>query len=146
MTNDLNLFGGGGDEPRCTYYKASGLQCTEPNEHPGRHRWPTVEPTPEAHARRTDPETSQDAAASITSKKIRASQSAIYSVLVESGPLCDLDIAAAYAHRLTEGTVPIQSPSGLRTRRSELVDLGRVHDSGRRVKLPSGRESIVWTS
>jgi hypothetical protein len=34
--------------------------------------------------------------------------------------------------------------STVRTRRSELAQLGIVEDSGRRVRLDSGRRAIVW--
>lgn len=36
------------------------------------------------------------------------------------------------------------SPSGARTRRAELVAQGKVVDSLKRTKLPSGRFAIVW--
>jgi hypothetical protein len=40
---------------------------------------------------------------------------------------------------------PRQSPSGIRSRRAELTDLGLIIDSGRRTVTPSGRPCIVWT-
>jgi hypothetical protein len=36
------------------------------------------------------------------------------------------------------------SVSGARTRRSELVDVGMVEDSGRRELTQAGRQTIVW--
>lgn len=36
------------------------------------------------------------------------------------------------------------SPSGSRTRRSELVDMGFAQDSGSRRKSPFGRSAVVW--
>lgn len=43
-----------------------------------------------------------------------------------------------------DGVSKHNSPSGARTRRCELVDMGFVKSSGRTKTLPSGRESIVW--
>lgn len=106
-------------------------RCQLPRNHKGRHG-------PMAVARRTDPLTSHLAAASITSERIRKSQADVLRVL-SSGPMCDEQIA----DRARELGVK-QSPSGLRTRRAELVDLGQVIDSGERVRLRSGRMSIVW--
>jgi hypothetical protein len=36
------------------------------------------------------------------------------------------------------------SDSGIRSRRSELVASGKIIDTGSRVKMSSGRNSIVW--
>lgn len=97
-----------------------------------------IEPT--AHARSTDPDTSQEAADSITD--ITARQNAILQVMhTANTPVTDWQLAELYNE--TAG-VPPQSDSGLRTRRSELVRLGRVRDSGGRMPLPSGRHGIVW--
>jgi hypothetical protein len=87
-------------------------------------------------ARNSDPETSWEAALSLSAQRIRESQTEILRILRENGPLCDQDIAK-WTH---------QSPSGARTRRSELVLLGFVEDTGERVRLPSGRRSIVWAA
>ena len=103
--------------------------------------------TPErAHARRSDPLTSHAAAASITPDQLRASHVAVLAVFRRVGAMHDERLLAAYADvTLLHGTIgPRQSPSGLRTRRRELVDLGLLRDSGERVTLPSGRRSIIW--
>lgn len=86
--------------------------------------------------RLTDPETSRLAANSLTQEKLRESQLDIIWVLENHGPLTDEEIFA----RLPR----IQSQSGARTRRKELVDLGLVRDSGDRDRTASGRQTIVW--
>ena len=89
----------------------------------------------EAHARRDDPDTSHAAAASVTA--LTATRLAIIDVLATYGPATDETIALHY-----DG--PPASPSGLRTRRSELVRAGKVYDTGRRQRLRSGRHAVVW--
>lgn len=91
----------------------------------------------EAHARWGDPDTSHEAAASVVA--LTATRRAILDVLDTYGPCTDVDIA-----RLYDG--PPASPSGLRTRRSELVHAGRVYDSGQRARLGTGRRAVVWAS
>lgn len=92
----------------------------------------------DAYARRTDPWTSHAAARSITEDKLRESQLAVLYLLKRIGASTDEEIADAYSGP------PRQSPSGLRTRRKELVDAGYVCDTGDRKRLVSGRLSIVW--
>jgi len=60
-------------------------------------------------------------------------------VILSEGPLTDTDLYLTY--RLRFGLI---SPSGLRTRRSELVAVGKVVDTGARNTLASGRKSIIW--
>jgi hypothetical protein len=91
-----------------------------------------------AVARRSDPDTSHDAAASVT--RISEMQALIVQVLEICGPLSD---TALRGHVIDHTDVRI-SDSGLRTRRRELVEMGKVRDSGQRVTLPTGRQSIVW--
>jgi hypothetical protein len=87
-------------------------------------------------ARSSDPATSHQAAASISSERLRESQAHVLDTLRLDGPLTD--------ERLVDLIAPMQSPSGVRTRRAELVALGLVVDSGRRERTQSGRSSIVW--
>lgn len=98
---------------------------------------------PTAYARRTDPETSHEAARSIRSDKLRRSQEAVLDVLRSLHRATDVELIQSYNLRGYAFSVP-QSDSGIRTRRSELVTAGKVIDSGERVKLPSGRRAIVW--
>lgn len=91
---------------------------------------------PRAVARGGDPDTSHEAAASITGEAITATQNAILAVLEAAGPVTDPVVAQLYSG-------PRTSPSGLRTRRKELSDRGYVEAVGT-VKLPSGRRATVW--
>lgn len=86
-------------------------------------------------ARRTDPETSWQAARSV--KHLRESQTIMLGRL-RVGPATDEDL---YRWPVINKTM---SPSGARTRRKELVDMGLVEDSGVRDKTRSGRKTIVW--
>jgi len=98
--------------------------------------WPVGEAW--QRTRWTDPGTSLEAAESLTALRITATRRAILDLLGEHRDgLCDEDIALFYAG-------PQASPSGLRTRRSELVDAGLVKDSGRRTATRSGRATIIW--
>ena len=98
---------------------------------------------PRAHARRTDPHTSHQAAASVA--RIRESQQFILGVLREYGAqgcgMVDDELIMAANSKAAGRRMSV---SGIRTRRSELVQLGLVRDSGKRKRLPSGRLSIIW--
>lgn len=100
---------------------------------------------PSAPARWTDPKTSHDAAASITREQIRRSQIAVLDVL-RLAPATDEALVARYVGlcRDPDLDLPRQSPSGIRTRRNELVRAGLVYDTGNRDRLRSGRFAIVW--
>jgi hypothetical protein len=88
-------------------------------------------------ARRTDPITSHLAADSVDN--VTATQAFILRCLKR--PRNDVELVSAYnAYK----TAPRASESGIRSRRAELVDRGLVVDTGARVKLTSGRYSIVW--
>jgi len=90
---------------------------------------------PQAHARNADPVTSHQAAESVTN--MRTLHSLILGVLVSAGPLTDEGIAENFSYAMF-------SPSGLRSRRAELVRMGLVRDSGERKLTRSGRKTIVW--
>ena len=99
---------------------------------------------PIAHARRTDPPTSHAAAASLTDP--RTTQRAVYDLMKWSGPISDDHLLDLYRTWSERGRFPRQSPSGIRTRRSELVARGLVTDSGDAELLPSGRRAILWVA
>lgn len=93
-------------------------------------------------ARRGDPETSHEAAASV--QNLTERRRAVFKALQATGPATDLELWFFYqTHRDSRGW-PQQSESGLRTRRAELVDLGKVKESG--VSMVTGRKRIVWVT
>jgi len=88
------------------------------------------------NARTTDPETSHEAAMSVTN--ITPLKQEILQRLMT--PMTDTDLYQL----LTISSRLIVTESGVRSRRSELVQAGLVRDTGERVKLATGRNAIVW--
>lgn len=84
-----------------------------------------------SRARRTDPATSHAA----IPDNLTVGQQAVLDVLAR-GPNCDEVLAD-----LLDGVI---APSGVRTRRSELVTFGLVVDTGTTVTTRSGKQSVVW--
>lgn len=93
-----------------------------------------------ARARRSDPETSHEAAASLTQDKMTRLRLLVLDTIQRYGPMHDTDLVEIMRSRFGDH----YSQSGIRTRRSELVAMGKVKDTGERRKLRSGRRSIVW--
>ena len=97
-----------------------------------------------AHTRNGMPETSFEAADSVT--RITEKQEAILRVF--KGVLSeatDEELIASYREEQQNWGLRVnQSDSGIRSRRSELVRLGLIIDSGKRETLSSGRKAIVW--
>lgn len=94
-------------------------------------------------ARTSDPETSHEAAESVR-PFLTARREAVLLVLGGAGPMTDEELQAEYLFAAGMDIVPAQSASGLRTRRSELVDAGMVVDTGERRRTASGRQAVVW--
>lgn len=92
-------------------------------------------------ARTTDPATSHEAAASVTD--LNTKQEAVLAVLREIGPSTDQRLVSVYMFKKA-GSVPRQSESGVRTRRSELTKKGLVRPSGEYRTTGSGRRAIIW--
>lgn len=111
---------------RIKQLKAEPLPEFDPEEFP-----------PHTRHRRSDPDTSRDAAHSI--EDIRESQRHVLAVVKENGPISDGDL-----HVVLELNETPMSTSGARTRRSELVEMGFVEDSGERALTISGRDTILW--
>lgn len=88
-----------------------------------------------ARTRRADPDTSQEAAASVG--ELRDSQKQVLGLF--DRPMTDEQLIA---RALRAGVK--QSPSGLRSRRSELVHLGYLTDSGERDRTTAGRATTIW--
>lgn len=96
------------------------------------------------HTRRKHPETSHEAAKSV--ERLTRKREAVLLVLNNYERGTEEQIADWYARcRANDPHLfPGQSPSGLRARRSELVTLGLVRDSGVRRPTRYGRQAIVW--
>lgn len=91
----------------------------------------------QAHARRTDPGTSHEAAA-VATQGIERQRRLVEAFAKVRGERGFMDIEMEDAH-------PAESDSGLRTRRSELTARNIVLDSGRRDRhAGSVRRRIVW--
>jgi len=104
---------------------------------------------PRAAARASDPDTSHDAADSV--KNLRRSQQYVLALFRTFGQMTDerawskhQEVFAVYR---TVGLPPVapvkMSPSGFRSRRSEVVGQG-LRDSGRKGLTASGRRATIW--
>ena len=96
-----------------------------------------------AVARRTDPSTSWEAARSVSD--LTAKQAEVLALVRHYGPMTDEDIAGRY--RLDIDFLvrkERQSPSGLRTRRNELVKAGLLRWTGETKIGTTGRKMRVW--
>jgi hypothetical protein len=93
-------------------------------------------------ARATDPSTSHAAAASVRGTPDK--RGACLLALATCGPCTDEELFTYYLRQVPAQGWPMQSPSGLRTRRAELVREGLVRDSKMRSLTVAGRRSILW--
>lgn len=102
---------------------------------------------PVAHARNRDPRTSHDAAKTVTASKTSRMRAAIAKLLHHYGPMTDEVLLRRYAELVSKNpTAGLNaSDSSVRTRRSELVEMGIVRDSGRRDLTSSGSLATVWS-
>ena len=91
-------------------------------------------------ARNTDPDTSLEAAMSVTELRRRADHDLVLALLFEHGPLTDFDLARLATQRL--GHMVKQTSLGVR--RGELRDAGLVVDSGHKGKSDTGARAIRW--
>lgn len=96
--------------------------------------------TYQTHARKEDPQESHQAAASVKLENLGPVRDSIMKVLkTYKAGLRDEDISSYYRLRM----YPPCSPSGLRSRRSELVRMGLVEKCGVG-KTTSGRNCAIW--
>jgi hypothetical protein len=89
------------------------------------------------NTRTLDPQTSHEAEASVTG--LAETYRIILATLRQSGPMNDQALIRAF-----QSSGKRASDSGIRSRRSELTAQGLIVDTGDRVKMESGRMSIVW--
>lgn len=90
------------------------------------------------NTRTKDPVTSYEAAASVTG--LAGSYAIILQLFREYGPMNDEALIRAWRYENKK----YASDSGIRSRRSELVATGKIIDTGERMKMASGRNSIIW--
>ena len=95
-----------------------------------------------AHARTTDPDTSHAAAHSVGD--LRLSQAAVLKVMEGIGACTDEWLVFSYPAYRDTFDLPPQSPSGIRSRRAELVRLGLVEYAEEKRVMSTGRSARVW--
>lgn len=86
-----------------------------------------------AQARKHDPATSHEAAARAS---VNVGRQTVLGIFLEHRELTDEQLVRLVGHSM--------SPSGARTRRAELVQMGQIVDSGRRTLTTSRRKTIIW--
>lgn len=94
--------------------------------------------------RASDPETSMTAALSISQSDLTETKKNILALL-RAKAMTDEQLLDEYLSWAKVMDLKLISPSGLRSRRSELVDAGLIMDSGKRLPSKSGRAMIVWS-
>jgi hypothetical protein len=103
---------------------------------------------PNAKVRNTDPLTSRDAAGKQTKAKSDVIRDHLLSFLRMYGPMTDDELAKEYrtGRERAESIYPAASPSGLRSRRSELRAAGLVVATDQRKPSDLGSPSTVWAA
>lgn len=94
------------------------------------------------NARHTDPSTSHEAARSLTAERLTETQRIILELL-GNRQATDEEIQQLHYAGAEQGFWNHASPSGLRSRRAELVARGLVEEKNRD-KTRFGRSTIVW--
>jgi hypothetical protein len=97
-----------------------------------------------ARARRGHPQTSFEAAATWTSQKLSLTKQRVLALLREFGAMTHEEMYERWRDKCaTEGWPPLKEQS-VRSRCSELRDVGLVEDSGVTRKLRDGNNGTVW--
>lgn len=96
-----------------------------------------------AHARSTDPSTSQIAALKVSSN-LSENQQSVLEAFIEGGAMTDVELVRFYQSNTGSFFWPLQSESGLRTRRKELTDVGLIVNTLRKIRVDGHGLSIVW--
>lgn len=91
-----------------------------------------------AYARDRDPSTSHEAAAGISLETLRMTQAHVLGLFKRYGAMTDKGLLARAREHLM-----LQSDSGLRTRRAELVKMGKMRWSGMYDTI-NGRKHRMW--
>ncbi len=95
-------------------------------------------------SRRRDPLTSVEAAESLKPHRLTANRTAVLDALRAIGRAAtDEELVAYYGGRRNDNGWPAQSPSGLRSRRSELVASGMVEPAGHGITM-AGNRATLW--
>ena len=92
-----------------------------------------------------DPETSHQAARTV---KYGPNQKAVFECFQYFGAMHDgqlIERYPAWRERMLDfRPIPMQTDSGLRSRRADLVKLGYLRDSHKRALLPTKRNATIW--
>lgn len=75
---------------------------------------------------------------------LRLSQGAVLAAFERYGPMTDETLVYIYTRIGSAFFWPEQSPSGLRSRRAELVRLGLLEYTQQKEELDSGRLAKIW--
>lgn len=93
-------------------------------------------------ARLDHPATSHAAATNISN--VSRLQGRILALLLHYGPLADHELVAHYQVHVAEHNFPPASDSGIRSRRHELADAGRIHRTHSHTLTAGGNRASVW--
>lgn len=96
-----------------------------------------------ARARRKDPSTSKRAAERASAGLSVKQQAVMVIFRMADGPLLDEELHELYKTYQKGLKLPNQGPSGPRSRRSDLVKLGKIIPAGKR-KMSTGGSGMTW--